>query len=321
MISSFVRRLVVGVLALLVSLIVFGNPARAQQVADTTFRPVVGAPRFGPGEGPLVLIDEGHLNFHTMDGRYLPFARLLERDGWRVAPHRGKFTRESLAQARVLVIANALGDTGEWVLPTRPAFTSQEVSEVKKWVEGGGSLFLIADHMPFPGANENLAKAFGVEFLNGFAGDSLGRMGTSMFRRRDGSLADCVVTNGADERIDSIATFTGQGFRLTGKGTPVLTMDRRFAILLPKVAWEFDHDTKKIPGAGMLQGVLLERGDGRVAVFGEAAMFSAQLGGPNRAPMGMNVPLAGQNARLALNVMRWLAKASAAPPAQPSGGR
>jgi hypothetical protein len=295
--------------------------AHAQQVADTTFRPVVGAPRFAPGEGPLVLIDEGHLNFHTMDGRYLPFARLLERDGWRVAPHRGKFTRESLAQARVLVIANALGDTGEWVLPTKPAFTSQEVSEVKKWVEGGGSLFLIADHMPFPGANENLAKAFGVEFLNGFAGDSLGRMGIAMYRRRDGSLADCVVTNG-DERIDSIATFTGQGFRLKGKGTPVLTMDRRFAILMPKVAWEFGHDTKKLPGAGLFQGVLLERGDGRVAVFGEAAMFSAQLGGPNGAPMGMNIPLAGQNARLALNVMRWLAKASAAPPAiAPSGGR
>ena len=295
--------------------------ARAQQVPDTTFRPVVGAPRFAPGAGPVVLIDEGHLNFHTMDGRYLPFARLLERDGWRVAPHRGKFTRESLAQARVLVIANALGDTGEWVLPTRPAFTSQEVQEVKKWVEAGGSLFLIADHMPFPGANENLAKAFDVEFLNGFAGDSLGRMGTSMFRRRDGSLADCVVTNAADERIDSIATFTGQGFRLKGKGTPVLTLDRRFAILLPKVAWEFDHDTKKMPGAGLLQGVLLERGRGRVAVFGEAAMFSAQLGGPNRAPMGMNVPLAGQNARLALNIMRWLAQADATAPAQPSGGR
>lgn len=296
------------------------SAAHAQQIPDTTFRPVVGTPRFAPGEGPLVLIDEGHLNFHTMDGRYLPFARLLERDGWRVAPHRGKFTRESLARARVLVIANALGDTGAWVLPTKLAFTSEEVQEVKRWVEGGGSLFLIADHMPFPGAAGNLAKVFGVEFLDGFAGDSLGRMGTAMFRRRDGSLADCVVTNGADQRIDSIATFTGQGFRLEGKGTPVLTLDRRFAILLPKVAWEFGHDTKRVPGAGLLQGVLLERGKGRVAVFGEAAMFTAQLGGPNRTPMGMNVPLAGQNARLALNVMGWLGDPAGSPSPQ-SGGR
>jgi hypothetical protein len=31
-------------------------------------------------------------------------------------------------------------------------------------------------------------------------------------------------------------------------------------------------------------------GTGRVAVFGEAGMFSAQLAGPNQAPMGINAP-------------------------------
>lgn len=296
-------------------------PAIAQQVADTTFRPVVGDPAFAPGQGPTVLIDEGHWNFHTMDGRYLPFARMLERDGWRVGPHKGSFTRESLAQARVLVIANALGDTGDWVLPTRPAFTKDEVAVVKRWIEDGGSLFLIADHMPFPGAAKMLADAIGVDFFDGFAGDTLGRMGTSMFRRRDGSLRPCVVTDGPGERIDSIATFTGQGFRLKGKGTPVLVLDGRFEILMPDTAWQFSKDTKRMPGAGLLQGALLERGKGRVAVFGEAAMFSAQLGGPNRTPMGMNVPLAGQNARLALNIVRWLADAGMTEPLRPSGGR
>jgi len=43
-----------------------------------------------------------------------------------------------------------------------------------------------------------------------------------------------------------------------------------------------------------------------VAVFGEAAMFTAQLAGPARMPMGMNHPLAKQNAQFALNVMHWL---------------
>jgi hypothetical protein len=43
-----------------------------------------------------------------------------------------------------------------------------------------------------------------------------------------------------------------------------------------------------------------------VAVFGEAAMFSAQLAGPARMPMGMNHPLAKQNTQFALNVMHWL---------------
>jgi hypothetical protein len=44
-----------------------------------------------------------------------------------------------------------------------------------------------------------------------------------------------------------------------------------------------------------------------VAVFGEAAMFSAQVSGPQRRPMGMNAPRAGQNPQFLLNVMHWLA--------------
>ena len=43
--------------------------------------------------------------------------------------------------------------------------------------------------------------------------------------------------------------------------------------------------------------------------FGEAAMFSAQLSGPEERPMGMNDPSAAQNYRFALNVLRWLSEA------------
>jgi hypothetical protein len=35
-------------------------------------------------------------------------------------------------------------------------------------------------------------------------------------------------------------------------------------------------------------------------------MFSAQLAGPARAPMGMNHPLAKHNPQFVLNVMHWL---------------
>lgn len=49
-----------------------------------------------------------------------------------------------------------------------------------------------------------------------------------------------------------------------------------------------------------------EIGRGRVALFGEAAMFTAQRAGPERAPVGMNAPAAAQNAQLALNLVRWL---------------
>jgi hypothetical protein len=35
-------------------------------------------------------------------------------------------------------------------------------------------------------------------------------------------------------------------------------------------------------------------------------MFSAQLAGAERRPMGMNDPRAGQNPQFVLNVMHWL---------------
>jgi hypothetical protein len=297
--------------AALVSIACSGSgTAGAQQVADTMFVPAVGAPTFAPGQGPLVRIDEGHWNFHTMNGRFLPFARLLERDGWRVEPHRGSFTTASLAGARVLVIANALADTGDWVLPARPAFTHDEVIAVRDWVRDGGALLLIADHMPFPGMAAGLAGALGIEFIDGFALDDSGRAGIAMFRRGRG-LADHAITDGRGpgDRVDSVATFTGQGFRLRAKGAPILQLDRRFMIFMPDTAWVFGSKTRRRSGDGLLQGAGLEVGKGRVAVFGEAAMFTAQLAGPNRAPMGFNHPVAPQNARFALNVLRWLGAA------------
>jgi hypothetical protein len=35
-------------------------------------------------------------------------------------------------------------------------------------------------------------------------------------------------------------------------------------------------------------------------------MFSAQLAGPNKQPMGMNAPEARENARFLLNAIHWL---------------
>jgi hypothetical protein len=49
-------------------------------------------------------------------------------------------------------------------------------------------------------------------------------------------------------------------------------------------------------------------GKGRVAVFGEAGMFTAQLTG-KKGTMGMNAPEAEQNPQLLLNVMHWLSQA------------
>lgn len=297
--ASAPRLLTVG-LALLAS----AGPLGAQQVPDSSFTPRTGPPAWEPGEGPVVAIDGAHNNFHTVDGRYGSFARVLRQDGFRVRGLDEPFSHETLDDIDVLVIANALADddVGAWVLPNPSAFTPEEVAAVRGWVEEGGALFLIADHMPFPGAASALAEAFDFELLNGFAVRP-GEDGPLVLRRTDGTLAAHALTEG----VDSVATFTGQALRPPAHASVLLTLPGGTISLNPDTAWAFHEETPWTDVAGWAQGAVSRAGRGRVAVFGEAAMFSAQLAGPQRAPMGMNAPVAEGNARLLVNLLRWLA--------------
>lgn len=77
---------------------------------------------------------------------------------------------------------------------------------------------------------------------------------------------------------------------------------------MPIEACEFDESTPRVSTSGLIQGGVLQRGEGRVAVFGEAAMFTAQTSihdGEVR-KVGMNHPSAPENAQFVLNVVRWL---------------
>ncbi len=295
---------------LIAAVLLVAPSANSQQIADTGFRPPLN-PAYQNGRGPRVLIDGGHRNFHTADGRYLPFAELLRRDGYQVSGSSGAFTPETLKGTDVLVIANALNAVnaeGDWELPTPPAFTRNEIVMVKKWVESGGSLFLIVDHMPFPGAAGDLARAFGVEFSNGFAvyKDEKGT-GTVTFTPESG-LKPGPWTEGRtpEETVGSVVTFTGSAFYGGTNVRPVLQFGEGYVSLTPYSAWEFTPNTPRVPIGGWCQGAVLTQGRGRVAIFGEAAMFTAQLAGPNKTPMGMNSAGAKQNYHFLLNLMHWL---------------
>lgn len=289
--------------------------ASGPQVADDHFSPGISKPAYREGHGPVVYLDEAHYNFHTVEGRYATFAELLRRDGFVVSPMREHFHADALANADILVIANALAGENaqselDWRLPTYSAFSNPEIAAIEQWVSAGGSLLLIADHMPWPGAAEELGRAFGVQMTNSFATDATCAEDEYLFERADGSLVNHPITDGGrlGERIDYVRTFTGQAFWLTEPGAPILKLKPDSVVLLPTVAWEFSSQTPRIPGNGLLQGAVLERGKGRVAVFGEAAMFSAQVSGAERRPMGMNMPGAEQNPQFLLNVMHWLAE-------------
>jgi hypothetical protein len=144
---------------------------------------------------------------------------------------------------------------------------------------------------------------------NGYATDKTCSADEFQFKRTDGTLMNHPIIRGRNpkERIDSVRTFTGQAFRATPNVRPLLVLAPETVLLFPTQAWKFSEATPHIAADQMLQGAVLTMGRGRVAAFGEAAMFSAQVSGPQRRPMGMNAANAPENPQFLLNVIHWLA--------------
>lgn len=294
-------------LVLLALLSVSVRNSIAQQSSDPEFNTTVAHPAYTKNY-PRVVFDEAHNNFHTTTGRYKPFVDLIGSDGYNVVPGRKLFAKPSLSTFKILVIANALGaedmdDDGA----DRSAFTEEECDVVRDWVKGGGALLLIADHAPFGGAAESLGKRFGVEMSKGYTFDpedyfkELGEPTILLFSRENKRLLDHPITQGHNqgERINQVITFTGQSLK-GPEGSSVLFLLSQTAADRP------DRDSQtSVSAAGRAQGIAFKFGKGRVVVLGEAGMLSAQLVGPEKRPMGMNVP-GSDNRQLALNIMHWL---------------
>src|SRR5262245_64399334 len=98
-------KLIACIFLLVVSL---ASVARTQQAPDLEFNTSIENPAY-KREGPRVMFDEAHHNFHTADGRYKPFVDLVSNDGYRVIRNRQSFSKTTLSSYKILVIANPLG--------------------------------------------------------------------------------------------------------------------------------------------------------------------------------------------------------------------
>jgi hypothetical protein len=313
------KRMTLLLLAMAMMTIFAGATAEAQQGPDDSYNPPIENPAYPENSGPVVAIDEAHYNFHTMESspaRYRPFATLLKRDGYRVRPSISQFSPQSLQGVDILVIANPRAESTaaqepNYVSPTPSAFTDAEIEAVRTWVHNGGSLFLINDHYPWPGATENLAAAFGVRTLNGYAMRESSKDPDFYFRRSNSTevLNNHPITNGrtATESVNKVVSFTGSAFQVAAdrNAQPLLTLGPDVVSIMATRAWTWNSSTPRIPVAGDPQGTVMRAGAGRVAVFGEAAMFSAQLKSDGT-KFGMNAPYAEQNYKFLLNVSHWL---------------
>lgn len=285
--------------------------AFAQVVPDLNADVSVSSPAFMRDTGPVIVVDEGHHNYHKSKERFAPFAALLQNDGFQVSGKEGHIEASYLSGVDVLVIANALNlvNDGRWAKPVPSAFDQTEIDAVKAWVQNGGALLLIADHFPFAGAAAKIGAAFGFSFINGFVFHAPTTEASDVFTVDSGALQDHPITRGqtAADSVSKIATFTGSAFAAPANAAPIIVLPQDYVVLLPDVAWEFNDETPRVAAEGYFQGSAMKVGNGRIAVFGEAAMFTAQISTTNpNSRTGFNAPEAAENKKLILNTLRWL---------------
>ncbi|QTN39662.1 DUF4350 domain-containing protein [Cryomorphaceae bacterium] len=298
-------------LFLLLGTLLASAVTRAQQYPDTTYTPSIGSPMYAQGEGPLIYIDGAHQNMHQRDGGYAAFAKLLEQDGYQTAAWDKDFSSKSLRNMEVLVIVNAIhpDNQGRWWKPIYSAFTPKEVEAVQEWVRNGGRLWLTADHMPMAGAAAELAAAFDARFHDGFAYDTA-QGGVTLMCRANSTLSEGSVTNGSQDQryVDSVYSFTGQAFEIDSNFENIMPLTGQWWSLEPDTAWQFNDSTPRFAAEGWSQGAVRTFGKGRVVLWGEAAMFTAQIVETEEGTFkaGMNSERAKENYKLLLNLMEWL---------------
>src|SRR6185436_12663358 len=238
--------------------------AFAQQRPDPEFDTSVENPAYKK-EGPRVMFDEAHHNFHTTEGRYKPFVDLMLNDGYRVIRNRQSFSKTRLDSYKILVIANALGaEEDDDAGADHSAFNDDEITAVHDWVKDGGALLLIADHAPFGGAASALANKFGVDMSKGYTFDPENcakNLPTQLiFSRENKLLGSHPITEGRNEkeRINLVRSFTGQSLKGPEGSAGILVLSNTAT----------DHPTfsaeTSTSAAGRTQAVAFKFGKGRV---------------------------------------------------------
>lgn len=284
----------------------------AQQLPDDSFKPKNNTDYFAHKTRPQVFVDAAHHNFHRLDGRYKAFGEVLASAGFTVRSNTEGFSAQSLSKADILIIANALNarNAKNWNLPNHSAFSRAEIEAVFNWVKAGGSLMLIADHMPFPKAAADLAEIFGFQFLNGYV-EIIGQR-EQYFEREDGSLLDHPIVIGPSEayRLDVVRGFMGQAFLAPPQAQPLMSFSKPSIAYMPSKSWAINDSTPTIAVEGWQQAATMDFGKGRIAVFGEAGMFTAQVqkDGDELWKMGLGAKGAEQNEQFLINTLLWLAR-------------
>ena len=235
----------------------------------------------------VVLFDEAHGQRFRASGSgpldLSALSALFTSRGGAVRQSATPLTPETLGRARVLIISGPFQ-------PLSPA----EIEAVVAWVGRGGALGVMIHIEPPVGP---LLHRFGVSVSNGVIREKEGILGGEPLNFRVTRLKAHPLTRGLS------------GFAVYGAWALLPTMSDVEAVAeTSPAAWVDLNRNQKLDEGDVRQAFAVlvagKRGAGRLAVFGDDALFQNQF-------------LKGDNRRLAENLASWLLGDGARPPGRP----
>ncbi len=286
-------------------------PADWPMANDPKFDTKVKNPMFEKAEGPFILLDAAHHNFHVTEGFIDPFTSLAEADGYQTIVGTSAFTAQFLQSLNIVMIITALPFkfTSKTEVTTETTYTGAEIEALYQWVSEGGSLLVFSEHAPFDQAINPLLKRFEITSSVGTIADpvhydkQLEREGWVVFSRKNGLLnTDHPIVNGRDdtEAVNSVISFGGSSL----SGDAYTNIFR-----LSDTAENRQHPTGVGPeGMGNSMALAGSVGEGRIIAFGDSNGFTAmnfeQDDGSSKS-LGMNTAHHDWK-QFVLNTLHWL---------------
>ena len=263
-------------------------------------------PSYETNEGPLIMFDSAHKNFFVQSHLIKPLVDLLLNDGYRVSFLDKNFTKDNLNQASVLVIITALpfDFATERSAEDKRTFTEEELLELQRWVNEGGSLLVFSEHAPFDQAINPLLSKFDIESSIGTTIDTINyekKYGPGMIKFENNNLNRSHPLVNGKYKVQKLVSFGGSA--LSGPTYENI-------LKLGESSLNVKHSTGVGPiGRGNSQGLAGSYGSGKVAAFGDSNGFTAMIFNMQDGKMYAGMNTKGYDWKnFVLNTFDWLSK-------------
>lgn len=260
-------------------------------------------PAYKKGTGSTIYVDQFHAN-PNLKSELFSLQKALKNDGYNIQPFLNDFSEQSLKDVHYLILPQPLTPTvNGWKIDSTEAYTQKEYEALFQWIENGGKLIVLSDYTAMGSRLKTLNNWLNINYYNGIIQEK-GMPVPTEYTLAEKSLVERFYVNGRTnlEAIESIYSFGGAAFETKDEHKLLnLTESQNAELVTFSVS-----NTDVINANGMTQAAFFKKGEGQVVLISNLNMFQSWIHKETGNKIGMNNPLAYQNAQFFLNIIHAL---------------